>query len=98
MAHAVDITAPVRVYTKKRCQPCLAVKRRLREKKVDFTEVNVDELTEDELTEALEHLAADDHKASPVVYFLDADGVVESFSGFNPYKTDEIVKLYGASS
>lgn len=72
---------PVVVYTKPRCQPCAATKRRLREKGVEFEEADIREPGNLEAAKALGHLEA------PVVVV----GKV-SWSGFRPDLIDALVK------
>lgn len=64
----------VTVYTKDRCQPCAATKRKLTELGIAFTERNVDH---DE--RAADHLRASGFQAAPVV-FTETD----SWSGYDP--------------
>lgn len=73
--------SPVVVYTKPRCQPCSATKRRLREKGITFEEADLREPGNLEAAKALGHLEA------PVVVV----GRV-SWSGFRPDLIDELVK------
>lgn len=76
--------SPVTVYTKPRCQPCTATKRRLRDKGVEFVEESILEPGNLAAAKALGHLEA------PVV-------VVgrESWSGFRPDLIDELAKARG---
>lgn len=78
------MTAPVTVYTKPRCQPCTATKRRLKDKGIPFTEESL--LDEGNLAAA----KALGHQEAPVV-------VVgrESWSGFRPDLIDDLVRERG---
>lgn len=66
----------VTVYSKLNCQPCKMTKRYLDKANIPYTEVSLEELSEDELSEIL----ALGHSSAPVV--ITATG--ESFSGYRP--------------
>ncbi|MDO4920062.1 glutaredoxin family protein [Kocuria sp.] len=69
----------VTVYTKPSCPSCVATKRRLRKRAVDFTEVDV---TQDQ--SAYDFITAElGHQAAPVVYASDGE-TTHHWSGYRP--------------
>lgn len=70
----------IKVYTKNNCQPCLATKRRMEKKGIEFVEINIDE--QPELAQDLMSLG---FIQSPVVVTEDA-----SWSGYSPDKIDSL--------
>lgn len=82
------------LYSNKRCQPCIAIKRKLTSKGIDFDEVMVSELDYTEQETARAKLEQDGYSSAPVVYWTDADGVDGSFAGFNVYELEKMIGAY----
>ncbi|MGO2150880.1 MAG: glutaredoxin family protein [Microbacterium gubbeenense] len=83
------------VYSNKTCQPCIALKRSLNNKGIEFDEIMVSELDHAEQERTTATLAADGYQSAPVVYWTNQDGTNESFSGFDVFELDKLVATYG---
>lgn len=81
------MTLHVTVYTKPRCQPCTAVKRKLTDKGVPFTE---DDATAPGNTAAIKALG---YQGAPVTLWT-VDGVESHFQGFDVNELDKIVAAH----
>ena len=73
----------ITVYTKNNCVQCGATKRALKKHGITFGEVNIDELTGDELTETRSFLMDTLGYASMPVVFIDEN---DHWSAFRPDK------------
>ena len=73
----------IKIYTKNNCMPCKMTKNWLKNNKLTYTELNVDENLE-----AYNYLMANNLRTLPVV-FKDNELIA---MGFQPHKLKELVK------
>ena len=82
------------IYSKNRCQQCIAVKRKLKMEGIEFDEVNIDDLGFTEQQETVEKLKEDGFQGAPVVYWTNSDGEAKSFYGFNIYEVEKLIEAH----
>lgn len=76
----------VTVYSTPNCQGCKATYRRLHQRQVDYTVVDITENTDKR-----QFVVNLGHSTAPVVVVTDKDdNIVEHWSGFNPGKLDKL--------
>lgn len=83
----IDIDIPT-IFSQPGCVQCTAVKRKLKEKGVEFQEVDASKVPE-----ALTLLTEDwGYQRVPVTYYRG-----EHFGGYDPYKVDSLINAYNSA-